>query len=183
MPAPKLQEVMEALHCLTSVRALLTSQLASGMRNDAPDESIAMRQTWRLAEIKTEVRDQERRKGWKAEVEAPGLRKAVRIFSSQWMTMAPNAVLTGLRICFAERDRELPGEFRRVFGSVKQPGSRLGPSDWSHSPRAPSHGPFWMEACRMYCYRDGAGGVAAPGPPPPLPILSHQTCPAPCGVR
>ncbi|KAG6548416.1 hypothetical protein Mapa_009902 [Marchantia paleacea] len=40
-----------ALHSLTGLRAVLVKGLESGLRNDAPDESIAMRQKWRLSEI------------------------------------------------------------------------------------------------------------------------------------
>ncbi|KAK9806719.1 hypothetical protein WJX72_000486 [[Myrmecia] bisecta] len=46
--------LMDALHSLTSVRALLASGLGSGLRNDAPDAAIAMRQRWRLCEIRAE---------------------------------------------------------------------------------------------------------------------------------
>lgn len=35
---------METLHATTTVRALLVSGLSSGLRNDAPDRAIAMRQ-------------------------------------------------------------------------------------------------------------------------------------------
>ena len=38
----------------TAVGARLASGLAPGLRNDAPDESIAMRQRWRLAELRAE---------------------------------------------------------------------------------------------------------------------------------
>lgn len=47
-------EVMETLHAVTSVRALLLSKLSSGVRNDAPDEALVMRQAFRLAEIRSE---------------------------------------------------------------------------------------------------------------------------------
>ncbi|KAL3702008.1 hypothetical protein R1sor_020030 [Riccia sorocarpa] len=40
-----------ALHSLTGLRAVLVKGLESGLRNDASDESIAMRQKWRLSEI------------------------------------------------------------------------------------------------------------------------------------
>ena len=46
--------IMDALHGATSVRALLASGLSSGLRNDASDRAMAMRQRWRLAEIRTE---------------------------------------------------------------------------------------------------------------------------------
>lgn len=46
--------LMDALHGTASVRALLASGLSSGLRNDAPDRALAMRQRWRLAEIRTE---------------------------------------------------------------------------------------------------------------------------------
>lgn len=46
--------IMDALHGATSIRALLASGLASGLRNDAPDRAMAMRQRWRLAEIRAE---------------------------------------------------------------------------------------------------------------------------------
>lgn len=46
--------IMDALHAATSVRALLASGLASGLRNDAPDAALSMRQRWRMAEIRAE---------------------------------------------------------------------------------------------------------------------------------
>ena len=46
--------VMDALHSTASVRALLASGLASGLRNDAPDNALSMRQKWRMAEIRAE---------------------------------------------------------------------------------------------------------------------------------
>ncbi|KAL3145446.1 2,3-dihydroxyphenylpropionate/2,3-dihydroxicinnamic acid 1,2-dioxygenase, variant 2 [Trebouxia sp. C0009 RCD-2024] len=52
--APPLNDIMEALHSLTTVRANLAVGLSSGLRNDAPDGSMAMRQRWRLAEIRAE---------------------------------------------------------------------------------------------------------------------------------
>jgi hypothetical protein len=45
---------MEALHCLTTLRAMLMSGLSSGLRNDAPDSALSMRQNWRLCEIRAE---------------------------------------------------------------------------------------------------------------------------------
>lgn len=47
-------DLVEALHALTTVRATLASGLAPGLRNDAPDNAIAMRQRWRLAELRAE---------------------------------------------------------------------------------------------------------------------------------
>jgi phosphoglucan,water dikinase len=35
---------MDVLHAATSVRAMLVSGLTSGLRNDAPDNALAMRQ-------------------------------------------------------------------------------------------------------------------------------------------
>uniref|UniRef100_A0A061RNS8 Phosphoglucan, water dikinase n=2 Tax=Tetraselmis sp. GSL018 TaxID=582737 RepID=A0A061RNS8_9CHLO len=52
--APEPQDLMEALHCLTSLRAMLVAGLSSGLRNDASDEALAMRQAWRLCEIRAE---------------------------------------------------------------------------------------------------------------------------------
>ncbi|KAK9806472.1 hypothetical protein WJX73_000758 [Symbiochloris irregularis] len=46
--------LIEALHSLTSLRATLAARLSSGLRNDAPDNSISMRQRWRLCEIRAE---------------------------------------------------------------------------------------------------------------------------------
>lgn len=46
--------IMDALHAATSVRALLASGLASGLRNDAPEAALSMRQRWRMAEIRAE---------------------------------------------------------------------------------------------------------------------------------
>lgn len=36
--------IMDTIHSLTSLRAVLLKGLASGIRNDAPDVAIAMRQ-------------------------------------------------------------------------------------------------------------------------------------------
>lgn len=36
--------VMDVLHAATTVRALLASGLSSGLRNDAPDNALTMRQ-------------------------------------------------------------------------------------------------------------------------------------------
>eukprot|EP00897_Mesotaenium_endlicherianum_P010694 jgi/Mesen1/9653/ME000671S09008 len=46
-----LEGLVGALHALTGLRAALLAGLRSGLRNDASDASIAMRQKWRLAEI------------------------------------------------------------------------------------------------------------------------------------
>ncbi len=46
--------VMDCMHALTTVRALLSGGLSAGLRNDAPDNALAMRQKWRLAEIRAE---------------------------------------------------------------------------------------------------------------------------------
>ncbi|KAF9610576.1 hypothetical protein IFM89_023370 [Coptis chinensis] len=43
--------MMKALQSLFSLRTLLVKGLESGLRNDAPDAAIAMRQKWRLCEI------------------------------------------------------------------------------------------------------------------------------------
>ncbi|XP_077226596.1 chloroplastidic phosphoglucan, water dikinase (ATGWD3) [Tasmannia lanceolata] len=43
--------IMETLHSLTALRAVIGEGLESGLRNDAPDAAIAMRQKWRLCEI------------------------------------------------------------------------------------------------------------------------------------
>ena len=48
------QAVMRALRAATAVRGHFTGALATGMRNDAPDESVVQRQAWRLAEISLE---------------------------------------------------------------------------------------------------------------------------------
>ena len=44
----------DAAHAATGARALLTAGLESGMRNDAPDASLAMRQRWRVADARLE---------------------------------------------------------------------------------------------------------------------------------
>ncbi|KAK9842786.1 hypothetical protein WJX74_002436 [Apatococcus lobatus] len=46
--------IMEALHGLTTLRATLSAGLLSGLRNDAPDSAVTMRQRWRLCEIRAE---------------------------------------------------------------------------------------------------------------------------------
>ena len=45
---------MDVLHALTGVRAALAGGLVGGLRNDAPDTAPAMRQRWRLAELRAE---------------------------------------------------------------------------------------------------------------------------------
>ena len=52
--APSHGQLVDALHALTTVRAVVADGLASGQRNDAPDSAIAMRQRWRLAELRAE---------------------------------------------------------------------------------------------------------------------------------
>ncbi|CAA7404779.1 unnamed protein product [Spirodela intermedia] len=44
-------ELMETLLSLTDLREVIVKRLSSGLRNDAPDTAIAMRQKWRLCEI------------------------------------------------------------------------------------------------------------------------------------
>jgi phosphoglucan,water dikinase len=48
------QAVLRALRAATAVRAHFTGALSTGMRNDAPDDSVSMRQSYRLAEIALE---------------------------------------------------------------------------------------------------------------------------------
>ncbi|CAL9135216.1 unnamed protein product [Musa textilis] len=43
--------LMETLTSLSGIRSLIVKGLESGIRNDAPDAAIAMRQKWRLCEI------------------------------------------------------------------------------------------------------------------------------------
>lgn len=43
--------LMDTLESLTNLRSLIVKGLESGLRNDAPDSAIAMRQKWRLCEI------------------------------------------------------------------------------------------------------------------------------------
>lgn len=43
--------MMNALQSLTDLRSIIVKGLESGLRNDAPDAAIAMRQKWRLCEI------------------------------------------------------------------------------------------------------------------------------------
>ncbi|XP_074574253.1 phosphoglucan, water dikinase, chloroplastic [Curcuma longa] len=45
------ESLLETLQSLTNIRSLLLKGLESGLRNDAPDAAIAMRQKWRLCEI------------------------------------------------------------------------------------------------------------------------------------
>lgn len=45
-----MQALLDALHRVTTVRALLVAGLSTGLRNDAPDAALVMRQRWRLAE-------------------------------------------------------------------------------------------------------------------------------------
>ena len=49
-----LNVLVDALHAATTARALLASGLASGLRTDAPDSSLAMRQRWRVADTRLE---------------------------------------------------------------------------------------------------------------------------------
>ena len=49
-----LNVLVDALHAATTARALLASGLASGLRTDAPDSSLAMRQRWRVADARLE---------------------------------------------------------------------------------------------------------------------------------
>ncbi|KAK1270965.1 hypothetical protein QJS04_geneDACA004426 [Acorus gramineus] len=44
-------QLMMTLQSLTNLRAMIVRGLESGLRNDAPDVAIAMRQKWRLCEI------------------------------------------------------------------------------------------------------------------------------------
>lgn len=45
------EDIITTMHALTSLRAVLIKGLRSGLRNDASDQAIAMRQKWRLCEI------------------------------------------------------------------------------------------------------------------------------------
>jgi len=47
-------QLMDALHSATTVRAVIVAGLSSGMRNDVPDGVLSQRQRWRLAEIRLE---------------------------------------------------------------------------------------------------------------------------------
>jgi hypothetical protein len=51
---PPLAEIMGVAHAATTLRALLLRALSSGLRNDAPDAAIAMRQRFRLGELRCE---------------------------------------------------------------------------------------------------------------------------------
>ena len=51
---PSDSQLVDALHALTTVRAIVANGLSSGQRNDAPESAIAMRQRWRLAELRAE---------------------------------------------------------------------------------------------------------------------------------
>jgi hypothetical protein len=51
---PPLAEIMGVAHAGTTLRALLLRALSSGLRNDAPDAALAMRQRFRLAELRCE---------------------------------------------------------------------------------------------------------------------------------
>ncbi|KAJ0232378.1 Phosphoglucan [Hirschfeldia incana] len=44
-------ELIKTMHSLASLRETIVKELNSGLRNDAPDTAIAMRQKWRLCEI------------------------------------------------------------------------------------------------------------------------------------
>ncbi|KAH0855550.1 LOW QUALITY PROTEIN: hypothetical protein HID58_007906 [Brassica napus] len=44
-------ELIKTMHSLASLRETIVKELNSGLRNDAPDAAIAMRQKWRLCEI------------------------------------------------------------------------------------------------------------------------------------
>ncbi|KAL0718146.1 hypothetical protein Bca4012_067468 [Brassica carinata] len=44
-------ELIKTMHSLASLRETIIKELNSGLRNDAPDAAIAMRQKWRLCEI------------------------------------------------------------------------------------------------------------------------------------
>ncbi|XP_027165798.1 phosphoglucan, water dikinase, chloroplastic [Coffea eugenioides] len=43
--------LVQTIHSLNSIREVIVKGLKSGLRNDAPDAAIAMRQKWRLSEI------------------------------------------------------------------------------------------------------------------------------------
>eukprot|EP00803_Ostreobium_quekettii_P004598 evm.model.scf_1052.1 EVM.evm.TU.scf_1052.1 scf_1052:16591-22201(-) len=53
-PGAETAAVMDALHAVTTVRAYLENRLSSGLRNDAPDSALAMRQKYRIAEMRCE---------------------------------------------------------------------------------------------------------------------------------
>lgn len=54
MPVWDDNTVMDCMHAVTTVRAVLSSGLSAGLRNDAPDRALVMRQKWRLSEIRAE---------------------------------------------------------------------------------------------------------------------------------
>lgn len=49
-----LEQLHAAQTALTELRSRLAAGLASGLRNDASDQAVAMRQRWRLADIRAE---------------------------------------------------------------------------------------------------------------------------------
>ena len=49
-----LNAAADALHAATTLRAVLARGLGSGLRTDAPDASLAMRQAWRIADTRAE---------------------------------------------------------------------------------------------------------------------------------
>lgn len=53
-PAELTNKIMEVLHAATTVRAMISSRLQSGLRNDAPNSALSMRQCYRLSEIRLE---------------------------------------------------------------------------------------------------------------------------------
>lgn len=53
-PDVPLSELMGVAHAATTLRALLLRALSSGLRNDAPDAALAMRQRFRLGELRCE---------------------------------------------------------------------------------------------------------------------------------
>jgi phosphoglucan,water dikinase len=46
-----IEPLLDTIYALTNLRRVLAKGLESGLRNDASDESIAMRQKWRLSEL------------------------------------------------------------------------------------------------------------------------------------
>ncbi|GMH42043.1 hypothetical protein BSKO_09962 [Bryopsis sp. KO-2023] len=52
--AAQQNKIIETLHAVTTVRSMICSRLHSGLRNDAPDSAMSMRQFYRLAEVRTE---------------------------------------------------------------------------------------------------------------------------------
>lgn len=53
-PDPSVDLLMRLLYYTSCVRAGYVDGLRSGLRNDAPDDSLVMRQNWRLSEIRLE---------------------------------------------------------------------------------------------------------------------------------